>query len=129
MENFNRTVAAIGVYRPDDTVQAVWCLNRGGIIYTGARLEVFYNQDYAKDLISRGNIDTLRMYQQVTTYCGRDLGEYQMEPQILKSAEHLFKNFDGAQYFYVIKDNTWYVSNGPGTGWDFLENRLSNFHL
>lgn len=128
------TRSAIGVYE-NEKVTAVYCHWDGYISHNGKILNDHYNVEKTKQLVALGDLSSLRPNvvarcpqqhsfdspeRDVCVFYGRDRGETDVRANVVDSADQLFNLYGHCEYFYVIKDNIWYVSEGPGTPWRLL---------
>lgn len=132
------TRSAIGILR-GDVCQAVYCHWDGDPSYNGRILQEHYDNDRTGTLISYGDMSSLapkivptegsghsfdKPEKGVCIFYGRDRNESNTEWRVVNSAEDLFDEFAGCEYFYVMKDGTWYVSEGRGSDWKLLSEVL-----
>lgn len=58
------------------------------------------------------------------TFYKRDREEKNVDFQVSFSDKELFEQFEWCEYFYVMKDGIWYVSQGPDSGWKVLADAI-----
>lgn len=129
------TRSAIGILE-GDTCKAVYCHWDGYLAHNGKILYHHYKDpEKVARLINYGFISSLgpeigekhdfnTRVEGVCTFYGRDRGETGVDPVTVDSAEQLFKEFDWCEYFYVMKDGVWYVSDTFGSPWQRLDTAL-----
>jgi hypothetical protein len=133
------TRSAIGVMH-GDVCKAIYCHNDGYLSYNGKVLLENYNSAKANFLVAMGdmsalgkeigekiNFDDRMVYEgdNIAKQCrfyGRDRGETGIEFKTFFNDQELFEGID-AEYFYVMKDNVWYVSEGAE--WKVLSDALA----
>jgi hypothetical protein len=121
------TRSAIGVMH-GDKVKAVYCHWDGYLDHNGRILLEHYNSAKANNLVALGDISSLgseigekhdfdvrftkgAIGENWTKFYGRDRGETGVEFKVFHNDQELFEGID-AEYFYVMKDGVWYVSEG-----------------
>ena len=122
------TNSVIGVMHGDNC-KAVYCHSDGYLSYNGQVLLDNYDSPKANHLIAMGDISALGKtigekinfddgmeYDEnyVAKQCrfyGRDRGETGIEFTSVSSFAQLCEHFDSA-YYYIMKDDVWYVSIG-----------------
>ena len=139
------TRSAIGIMH-GDKVKAVYCHWDGYLSHNGRILQDHYDSTKANFLVALGDISSLKSeigekhpfshydvegmtreqyYEQfgnMTTFYGRDRDETGVEFKTFFNDQELFAGVD-AEYFYVMKDNVWYVSEG--SEWKVLSEALA----
>lgn len=128
------TRSAIAV-KHGDNIKAVYCHYDGYLEHNGAILNKYYTSPKANFLVALGDIsslgtdigeahdfdrlDTMCKYDENgfrsdTNFYGRDRGEegcgyrtFQNEQEFVDEMEHI-----GCEYFYIMDNDTWYVSTG-----------------
>jgi hypothetical protein len=133
------TRSAIGVMH-GDVCKAIYCHSDGYLSYNGKVLLEHYDSAKANHLVSMGDMSALgkvigdkinfndRMEyatDNVATQCrfyGRDRDETGIEFKTFFNDQELFEGVD-AEYFYVLKDGDWYVSEG--NDWTLLSEALA----
>ena len=121
-----------------DIVKGVYCHWDGYIDHNGRILLEHYNSAKANNLVALGDIsslgaeigekhqfgvnDELVKSNNWTTFYGRDRGETGTEWHVFKDAQEFIDYFDGCgcEYFYLIHDGIWYVSQ-YGRAWERLD--------
>lgn len=122
------TRSAIGVMH-GDKCKAIYSHSDGYISYVGKVLLENYDSAKANHLVAMGdmsmlgkeigekiNFDDRMVYEgdNIATQCrfyGRDRGETGIEFKTFFNDQELFEGID-AEYFYVMKDGVWFVSEG-----------------
>ena len=64
-----------------------------------------------------------------TTFYGRDRGESGNEYVVCNSDEEMYEHFSWCEYFYIMRDGVWYVSQGPDTKWQELAVALAELDI
>ena len=126
------TRSAIGVLH-GDVAKVVYCHWDGYLSHNGKLLQENYDSVKANKLVSLGDLSSLgsqieppegvvhdfdNSWQDICVFYGRDRKEDGTEFRTVLSAKELFEEFSGCEYFYIMKDDTWYVSTGGE--WEFL---------
>lgn len=132
------TRSAIGMLY-GEICKAVYCHYDGYPEFNGRILQEHYNVEKTNALISYGDMSVLapkivptegsehsfdKPEKGVCIFYSRDRNESNTEWRVVNSAEDLFDEFDGCEYFYVMKDGVWYVSEGKEKGWHLLSEVL-----
>jgi hypothetical protein len=121
------TRSAIGVMH-GDKCKAVYCHWDGYLDHNGRILLEHYDSAKANNLVALGDISSLgseigekhdfdvrftkgAIGENWTKFYGRDRGEEGVDFKVFHNDKELFAGID-AQYFYVMKDGVWYVSEG-----------------
>jgi len=116
--------------------KSVYCHWDGYLEHNGEILQKHYDSAKANQLVALGDISSLRseigekhafsklevpmdgeaydkLYGDMTTFYGRDRGEEGCEWQVAHTFEEFLDQADGcgAEFYYVMKDGTWYVGN------------------
>jgi len=133
------TRSAIGVMH-GDKCKAIYCHSDGYLSYNGKVLLANYDSAKANQLVAMGDMSALgkeigekidfndRMVYEgdnIAKQCrfyGRDRGETGIEFKTFMNDQELFAGVD-AEYFYVMKDGVWYVSEGAE--WTLLSEALA----
>jgi len=133
------TRSAIGVMH-GDVCKAIYCHSDGYLSYNGKVLLANYDSAKANHLVAMGdmsalgkeigekiNFDDRMVYEgdNIATQCrfyGRDRGETGIEFSTFFNDQELFQGID-AEYFYVMKDGVWFVSEGAE--WTLLSEALT----
>ena len=133
------TRSAIGVMH-GDKCKAIYCHSDGYLSYNGKVLLANYDSSKANQLVAMGDMSVLgktigekidfndRMVYEgdnIATQCrfyGRDRGETGIEFSTFFNDQELFGGID-AEYFYVMKDGVWFVSEGAE--WTLLSEALT----
>ena len=104
------TRSAIGYMRTDGTVRAVYCHWDGYLNGAGKTLIENYNLIGVDDLLDLGNISSLAETIEGTEFYERDRGEDPVEAREFKSEYEMVDWFSWSEYFYILNDDKWYVS-------------------
>ena len=104
------TRSAIGYMRNDGTVRAVYCHWDGYLNGVGKTLIENYDLIGVDDLLDLGNISVLADTVEATKFYERDRGEDPVEAREFKSEYDMVDWFSWSEYFYILKDDKWYVS-------------------
>ena len=133
------TRSAIGVMH-GDKAKVVYCHWDGYLDHNGRILLEHYDSAKANHLVALGGMSSLKPNVEIpegvehsfekpaegiTVFYGRDRGETGNEFQVSFSDKELFEQFDWCEYFYVMKDGVWYVSQGPDSGWKVLADAIA----
>lgn len=133
------TRSAIGVMH-GDKAKVVYCHWDGYLDYNGRLLLNHYDSAKANHLVALGGISSLKPNieipdgvehsfnkpaEGITVFYGRDRGETGNEFQVCWSDKEMYEKFDWCEYFYIMKDGVWYVSEGPDTEWKTLANAIA----
>ena len=142
------TRSAIGVMH-GDKVKAVYCHWDGYLEHNGKILQESYDSPKTNELVSMGNMSSLgaeigekhpfdnpydfrtpeyeahkAKYGDMCTFYGRDREEEDQEYIVVESAKEMFNKFSWCEFFYVMKDGVWYVSEGAE--WRLLTDALAD---
>ena len=104
------TRSAIGYMRTDGTVRAVYCHWDGYLSGVGKTLIENYDLIGVDDLLDLGNISVLADTVEATKFYERDRGEDPVEAREFKSEYEMVDWFSWSEYFYILNDDKWYVS-------------------
>ena len=104
------TRSAIGYMRNDGTVRAIYCHWDGYLKGVGKTLIENYDSIGVEDLLDHGNISELAETIKDTRFYDRDRGEDPVEAREFKSEYEMVDWFSWSEYFYILKDDKWYVS-------------------
>lgn len=133
------TRSAIGVMH-GDKCKAVYCHWDGYLDHNGRILLEHYDSSKANHLVALGDMSSLRPnveipegkehsfdepLEDVTVFYGRDRKESGVEFQVCFSDQEMYDKYEWCEYFYVMKDGTWYVSQGRGTEWKLLADEVA----
>jgi hypothetical protein len=131
-----------------EVCKSVYCHWDGYLSHNGRILQKHYDSPKANNLVAMGNISSLKAnigrkhpfsafdtgmspsawankYGNMCTFYGRDRGE----TECTWSVDHTFEDFldrakgCGAEFYYVMKDDTWYVGDTYGS--TELSNKLT----
>jgi hypothetical protein len=104
------TRSAIGYMRNDGTVRAVYCHWDGYLSGVGKTLIENYDLLGVDDLCDLGDISALCETVESTKFLGRDGGNDNVEAHEFDSEHEMVDWYDDSEFFYLIKDDKWYVS-------------------
>lgn len=137
------TRSAIGVMH-GDKAKVVYCHWDGYLEHNGRILMDHYDSPKANHLVALGGISSLdrnieipegvehtfdKPAKGITTFYGRDRGEEGNEYTVCHSDEEMYEHFDWCEYFYIMRDGVWYVSQGSGTEWKELAVALAELDI
>lgn len=137
------TRSAIGVMH-GDKAKVVYCHWDGYLEHNGRILLDHYDSPKANHLVALGNISSLDKNVEIpegvehsfqvpldgiTTFYGRDRGEEGNEFQVCFSDAEMYEKFDWCEYFYIMRDGVWYVSEGQGSEWRELAVALAELDI
>ena len=132
------TRSRIGVMH-GDKVKSIYCHWDGYLGYNGQVLQEHYDSAKANNLVALGDMSSLRAsigekhafskFDPVTniehrehneewcTFYGRDRGEKDTEWQVATTFDQFLEQCynSGAEYYYIMRDGTWYVGDTYGT--------------
>lgn len=132
------TRSVIGVMH-GDKAKTVYCHWDGYLEHNGRILLENYDSPKANQLVALGDMSSLcanfeipegkehsfdKPLEDVTIFYGRDRGEEGTDFRVCHSANEMFEQYKWCEYFYIMKDGTWYVSQGPDTGWKVLSEAI-----
>ncbi len=133
------TRSAIGVMH-GDKAKVVYCHWDGYLDHNGRILLEHYNSAKANHLVALGGISSLQenieipegvehSYDKpakgITVFYGRDRGEEGNEFQVYFSDKEMYEDFKWCEYFYIMKDGVWFVSEGEFSEWKILANAIA----
>jgi hypothetical protein len=122
-----------------DKVKSIYCHWDGYLGYNGQVLQEHYDSAKANNLVALGDMSSLRAsigekhafskFDPVTniehrehneewcTFYGRDRGEKDTEWQVATTFDQFLEQCynSGAEYYYIMRDGTWYVGDTYGT--------------
>lgn len=125
------TRSYIGIAKPDNTVEYVYCHSDGYPEYVGELLQKYYtDSDTVQNLIDHGDMSwlgkTIGNYNkfpdnfssdkpnyQVCCFYGRDRGERNTAKQTASLEKYSSLNDIAIEYEYLYRDNRWYVRDVP----------------
>lgn len=58
------------------------------------------------------------------TFYKRDREDTDVDFKVCQSDKELFETYEWCEYFYIMQDGIWYVSQGPDTGWKILADAI-----
>lgn len=135
------TRSAIGVMH-GDKVKAVYCHWDGYLAHNGRILLNHYDSAKANYLVALGGISSLKPNieipeglehtfdnpaEGITVFYDRDRGEKGNEFKVFFNDKEMFEHFQWCEYFYVMRDGVWYVSEGAE--WKFLSEALAEHDI
>ena len=133
------TRSAIGVMH-GDKAKVVYCHWDGYLSHNGQILQDHYDSPKANHLVALGDLSVLgknidvpedrehtfnHPADGVCVFYGRDRGEKDQEYVVVESDTEMYDQFPWCEYFYVMKEDVWYVSQGPDSKWRRLDMALS----
>lgn len=106
------TRSAIGFWK-EDGIKAVYCHFDGYLSGVGKILIENYDRNKMEKLCEEGDISSLSEDLASTVFYCRDRNEPKNQTQAREGLSHdeLRNVFRGCDYFYVLQDNRWFVSN------------------
>ena len=126
------TRSRIGVMH-GDKVKSIYCHWDGYLQHNGRILQEHYDSAKANHLVALGDMSSLQAdigekhafskfefdiehrvhNDEWCTFYGRDRGEKGVEFKVAQTFDEFMEQCDncGAEYYYIIKDNVWYVGN------------------
>ena len=128
------TRSAIGVMH-GDKAKVIYCHWDGYLEHNGRILFDHYDSAKANHLVALGGISSLdrnieipegvehtfdKPAKGITVFYGRDRGEEGNEYTVCFSDAEMYDHFEWCEYFYIMRDGVWYVSEGEGTEWKEL---------
>ena len=137
------TRSAIGVMH-GAKAKVVYCHWDGYLEHNGRILFDHYDSAKANHLVALGNISSLdknieipegvehtfdKAAPGVTTFYSRDRGEEGNEFSVCFSDVEMYEKFDWCEYFYIMRDGVWYVSEGQGSEWRELAVALAELDI
>ena len=136
------TRSAIGVMH-GDKAKVVYCHWDGYLDHNGRILLNHYDSVKANYLVALGGLSSLRKHigekhdfdgeegrdNDWCNFYGRDRGEEGNEFKVCFSDAELFHHFSWCEYFYIMKDGVWYVSEGPDTEWKLLADAIADLDI
>ena len=132
------TRSAIGVMH-GNKAKVVYCHHDGYLNFNGQILQEHYDSPKANNLVALGDMSSLgqnlaapegvtHSYRDpligVCVFYGRDRGEDGCEFQVCQSDQELFETYSDCEYFYIMQDGVWMVSQGPDSEWRLLTEAL-----
>ena len=129
------TRSRIGVMH-GNIVKSVYCHWDGYLAHNGAILQEHYNSAKANELVSLGDLSSLRptigvehafspfdtemsqenyekLYGEMCTFYGRDCGEKDTAWKVAQTFAEFIEQVDfcGAEYYYIMRDGVWYCGD------------------
>ena len=143
------TRSVIGVMH-GDKAKTVYCHWDGYLDHNGRILLEHYNSAKANNLVALGDLSSLgtdigekhpfdnphkydtpeydkhkEQYGHMCNFYGRDRGEEGVDFKVCFSDKEMFEKYPWCEYFYIMRDDVWYVSEGEGTGWRVLADAIA----
>ena len=137
------TRSAIGVIH-GDKAKVVYCHWDGYLDHNGRILLEHYDSAKANHLVALGGISSLdrnieipegvehtfdKPAKGITVFYDRDRGEDANKYVVCFSDAEMYEHFSWCEYFYIMRDGVWYVSQGPGTEWKELSVALAELDI
>lgn len=137
------TRSAIGVMH-GDKAKVIYCHWDGYLEHNGRILFDHYDSPKANHLVALGGISSLdqnieipegvehtfdKPAKGITVFYGRDRGESGNEYTVCFNDEEMYDHFNWCEYFYIMRDGVWYVSQGPDTAWRELSVALAELDI
>lgn len=137
------TRSAIGVMH-GDKAKVVYCHWDGYLEHNGRILFEHYDSAKANHLVALGGISSLKPNieipegvehtfdspaEGITVFYDRDRGEKGNEFSVCFSDADMYDKFGWCEYFYIMRDGVWYVSEGAGTEWRELAVALAELDI
>ncbi len=136
------TRSAIGVMH-GDKAKVVYCHWDGYLDHNGRILLNHYDSVKANYLVALGGLSSLRKHigdqhdfdgdeGRENDWCdfyGRDRGEEGNEFKVCFSDAEMFDAFQWCEYFYIMKDGVWYVSEGADAEWKLLADAIADLDI
>ena len=137
------TRSAIGVMH-GNKAKVVYCHWDGYLEHNGRILFDHYDSPKANHLVALGGISSLnknieipegvehtfdKPAKGITVFYGRDRGEEGNEYVVCHSDTEMYEHFGWCEYFYIMRDGVWYVSQGAGTEWKELAVALAELDI
>jgi hypothetical protein len=131
------TRSVIGVMH-GNKAKTVYCHFDGYLSHNGKILLEHYTSARANHLVALGDMSTLspefeipegqlhtfdNPLKGITVFYGRDRGEDGCEFQVCQSDKEMFDYYSDCEYFYIMKDGVWYVSEGAE--WKVLRDAIA----
>lgn len=135
------TRSAIGVMH-GNKAKVVYCHWDGYLEHNGRILLEHYDSAKANHLVALGGLSSLgvnveipegvehtfdKPAQGVCSFYGRDRGEEGNEYIVCFSDTEMFDHFEWCEFFYIMKDGQWYVSQGQG--WSLLADAIADLDI
>lgn len=132
------TRSVIGVMH-GNKAKTVYCHWDGYLSHNGLILQEHYDSPKANHLVALGNLSELHRNIEapedvehtfdepvdgVCIFYGRDRDETDQEFRVCQSDQEMFDHYDDCEYFYIMRDGVWSVSQGAGTEWRLLVDAL-----
>jgi len=133
------TRSAIGVMH-GNKAKVVYCHHDGYLNFNGVILQEHYDSPKANNLVALGDMSSLgqnlappegvvHSYRDplmgVCVFYDRDRGErFGTEFRVCQSDKELFDTYTDCDYFYIMKDGVWFVSQGADSEWKLLSDAL-----
>lgn len=132
------TRSVIGVMH-GNKAKTVYCHWDGYLSHNGQILQDHYDSPKANHLVALGDLSSLRPnieapegiehtfdkpLDDVCVFYKRDRGEDGVEFKVCQSDQELFETYNDCEYFYIMQDGVWFVSEGPDSEWKLLADVL-----
>ena len=136
------TRSCIGVMH-GNKAKTIYCHSDGYLSYVGEVLLNNYDSSKANHLVAMGDCsmlgkelgekidfnarmeyDTDNKAKQCRFY-KRDRDEENVDFQVCMSDKDMFEQYAWCEYFYIMQDGVWYVSQGEGTEWKVLADAIA----
>lgn len=110
-----------------DVIKAIYCHWDGYLDHNGRILHEHYDSAKANYLVALGDLSSLQarlepskdskhrfdnVEKGVCVFYGRDRGDTGMEFRTCFTIADLMESFDACEYFYLMQDGEWWVSEG-----------------
>lgn len=133
------TRSAIGIMH-GNKAKVVYCHHDGYLNFNGLILQEHYDSPKTNHLVALGDMSSLgqnlappegvtHSYRDpligVCVFYGRDRGEEGTEFRVCQSDTELFDTYSDCEYFYIMQDGVWMVSQGKDTEWKLLSDALA----
>ena len=137
------TRGAIGVMH-GNKAKVIYCHWDSYLDHNGRILLEHYNSAKANHLVALGGMSSLKPNieipegvehsfekpaEDITVFYGRDRGEKGNEYVVCNSDAEMYEHFGWCEYFYIMKDGVWFVSQGEGTEWQELAVALAELDI
>lgn len=135
------TRSCIGVMH-GNKAKTIYCHSDGYLSYVGQVLLDNYDSPKANNLVAMGDCSMLgktigekidfnaRMEYdddgkaKQSRFYKRDRDESNVDFQVCQSDAEMFDKYEWCEYFYIMQDGVWYVSQGPESGWKVLADAI-----
>ena len=132
------TRSVIGVMH-GNKAKTVYCHHDGYLSFNGQILQEHYDSPKTNHLVALGDMSSLGQNLAapegvthsnrdpligVCVFYGRDRGEDGTEFRVCQSDQEMYDTYSDCEYFYIMRDGVWLVSQGSGTEWKVLVDAL-----